>query len=344
MQLRIDGLEGHLGSGLAPCYLVAGDEPLLVEESLDVLRAHARDAGFVEREVLHADASFDWGRLQAAGETLSLFGDRRLLELRLPTGKPGTDGAKALQAFCARPPEDTVLVVVTGGLDKRQRESAWAKAVERAGAMLYLWPIKADQLPVWIEQRCRAAGFQPTPEARDLLAQRGEGNLLAAAQEIEKLCLLAEPGPLDLDTVREATTNSARFDTFDLPAAVLAGDSARVLRVVSGLRQEGEEVPPVLGALARDLRALVALQAVHRVGERPDDVFRAHRIWRGQQARLWRCATSAPPGRWAELLPIAARVDRFAKGAARGRVWDELLSLALAMAMAASGRRAVLEA
>ena len=336
-QIRIEQFPRHVQGDLAPVYLVAGEEPLLIEEALSALRSRARELGFSEREVLHADGSFDWGRLREARDNLSLFGDRRLIEVRLPGGKPGSDGGSLIQAYCKAPPEDTLLVVICERLDGRQRRSAWVSAIERAGASVYAWPVRADQMPGWLARRLRERGLEPSKDAVTVLAERTEGNLMAAAQEVEKLLLIHGPGSVDAEQVRAATASSARFDVFDLPAAALDGDVARVVRVHAGLRELGEEPTLLLWALARDIRVIVDLQAARRAGGKPDDVYRRHRIWKTQQARYWRVALGGGEARWLALMERAGAVDAVIKGAGRGRVWDELLQLTVKMAWAARG-------
>ncbi len=343
-ELRIDALDGHLQRGtLAPVYLIAGEEPLLIEEGLDALRRAARAAGYSEREVLHAEGGFDWGRLRQARDALSLFADRRLIEVRLPGSKPGTEGARALQEYAAAPPEDNLLLVAAGKLDARQRKSAWVRPLTGAGVSVYVWPMRPGDLPRWLGRRLQARGLQPGRAAVVGLARRAEGNALAAAQEGAKLLLIHGAGSLSGDDVRAAVTDSARFDVFDLPAAVLAGDRPRTLRVLTGLREEGEEPFGILGLLARDLRVLAGLQAVHARGGSRVAVFSRHRSWKNQQAGYWQVASRNRPGTWAGLLPGAAGVDRVIKGAARGRAWDELVHLAIDMASEAGGERPPLE-
>ena len=195
MKLRPEQLSGHLQQGLKPIYLLSGDEPLQMMEAGDAIRQQARQQGANEREVLHADASgFDWNTLLNAANTLSLFAEQRLIELHLPNGKPGNEGSKVLCEYAARPPEDTVLMIRSGKLDKTTLNSKWGKAVDAAGVVMQFWPIKPEELPTWVRRRMQAAGLQTTPEAAALLAERVEGNMLAATQEIEKLLLLYGPG------------------------------------------------------------------------------------------------------------------------------------------------------
>ncbi|WP_435104784.1 DNA polymerase III subunit delta [Arhodomonas sp. AD133] len=345
-ELRPEQLSGHLRKGLAPVYLLTGEEPLLVEEALAEIRAAARRDGYDEREVLHADSGFEWGRLREAAQSLSLFSARRLVELRLPDAKPGREGGSALQEYASRPPEDTVLVVVCGRLDPRQRKTAWVRALAGAGVHMHAWPVLPGQLPGWLARRLKARGLEADRDAVGLLAERAEGNLLAAAQEIEKLALICGEGRVSEAEVRDAVGDSARFVTFDLARAVAGGDVARVWRICDALREEDEEPVLTLGVLARTLRVLVELQAAHAEGGSPDAAFRRHRIRKSEQAALWQAAVRVPAGHWQRLLVEAGRVDRVIKGAARGRAWDELLQLAIDMARlagraagAGSGRR-----
>lgn len=336
-QLRPAELEKNLSNGLAPVYLVAGEEPLVIEESLGLIRNAAREAGYSEREVFHADSSFDWDQLLQARDTLSLFAQRRLIELRLPGGKPGNQGSRALQAFAANPPPDTVLVVATERLDGRQRNSGWAATIASAGVMVYAWPVRADELPRWINQRMRRRGLQPTNDAVTLLAQRAEGNLLAASQEIDKLELVHGQGAVDADAVQEAVVASQRYDVFDLPAAARAGDRARALRIAERLRQADEPPTLVLWALARDLRVLGELQAAPERGEGSNAVLGRHRIPRPQQAGYTQLAARSRRGVWNLVLQRACQADGLVKSAGTRRAWEELIQLADEMAQTAAG-------
>lgn len=326
-ELRFDDLSSAIAKGLAPVYLIGGEEPLLIEEALDTLRAKARDAGYSERDVLHADASFDWNRLAAASDNLSLFSDRRLLELRLPGGKPGREGAAALKAQAEASPEDTLLVVITGRLEAAQRKSAWVQAFARAGVMSYAWPLRRGQMPSWIATRGRERGLQIEPAVAELLVARNEGNLLALAQEIDKLALLTDGGLVDMQAAQEAVTDSARFAVFDLPEAVLAGEVARSLRITERLRAEGEQPVLVLWGLARELRVLADLEHTAGMGAPLQPVMQRHRVWKQRQSRLEQLARRTRRGNWSRLLSQAARVDRIIKGAEPGRPWDELVVL-----------------
>ncbi len=234
MKLNPGQLAKHLQGNLAPVYVVSGDEPLLCQEACDAIRAACRQRDFGERQVFNAEANFDWGQLIEAGASLSLFAEKRLIELRLPSGKPGDKGAAILQEYLQRPPEDTVLLVSLPKLDGNTQKTKWAKALidGDAAQFIQVWPIDAHQLPQWIRQRLSQAGLAASQEAVDLIAARVEGNLLAAAQEIEKLKLLAEGQQIDVDTVQAAVADSARFDVFGLIDAALNGEAAHCLRML----------------------------------------------------------------------------------------------------------------
>ncbi len=326
-EVRFDGLVAQLGKGLAPVYLLAGEEPLLIEQALDALRAKAREQGFSEREVFHVDGQFNWQQLNAATHHLSLFSDRRLLELRMPNGKPGKEGSAVLKAMASTLPSDTLLVVICAALDSTQRKSAWAKALAQAGVMSYAWPVPRHELPRWVAQRARALGLALTPDVIELIAERNEGNLLALSQELEKLALLSNGEPLNREQAEAAVADSARYALFDLPEAVMAGDSVRSLRITQRLRAEGEQPVLVLWGIARDLRVLADLQSTLANAGASSDVFARHRVWKNRQTRLQTLARGAPANAWNRLLARAAAADRVIKGAESRRPWDELIEL-----------------
>jgi len=332
MRLKAEQIEAHLRRGLAPVYLVGGDEPLLVQEACDAIRARAREEGYSERDVLHVEAGFDWNALTAVSNTLSLFAERRLIELRLPKAKPGDAGGKALVAYAQRPPEDTVLVVIAGKLDAQAQRTKWVSALEGAGAFVQIWPVNPRQLPAWIQQRMRARGMQPEREAVTVLAERVEGNLLAAAQEIDKLELLYGQGPIDTQQVARAVADSSRFDVYGLVDAALAGDGARAARIVAGLRGEGIEPILVLWALAREIRGLAGMAYSLGGGQTLDQVVAAHRVWKSRQPLVKQGLKRLPAVGWCRLLAHAGTIDRMIKGALPGNAWDELLQLSLALA------------
>lgn len=332
MKLYFDKLAGHLQQGLQPLYLLSGDEPLQLMEAADAIRRRARELGFGEREVLQVEPGFDWNSLLGACGAMSLFAEQRLIELRLPSGKPGKEGSKALTEFAANPPPDTVLLITSGKLDRSAQNSKWYKALDKAGITLAVWPIEPQALPGWVMQRMRARGLQPTQEAAQLLAERVEGNMLAAAQEVEKLLLLYGEGPVDATQVEEGVADSARYDVFELVDTALLGDVPRTSRVVQGLRGEGVEPILVLWALLRELRALAQMAAKIERGEGIEPVLEQFRVWNKRKAPVRAGLQRHNRKRWQLLLRRAGRIDRMIKGIEPGSPWDELLQLTLLMA------------
>lgn len=333
MKLRAEDLPRHLAGQLLPVYLLSGDEPLQLGEAADAVRRAARERGYDERELMHAEAGFDWQALTAACDALSLFAEKRVLDLRLPSGKPGDAGAKALTAYAERPAEDTVLLVTAGKLDKRQQQSKWFKALDKAGATLQVWPVPHAQLPRWIGQRMRAAGLEPTAEATQIIADRVEGNLLAAVQEVEKLRLLFGSGSVDADAVTQVVADSARYDLFEWVDTALAGDAARAARMCEGLRGEGQEPVLMVWALTREIRSLAIMAEAVAAGTPLDAAMQAQKVWSKRQGPVRAALTRhRSPRRWHAFLARAARIDRMIKGAEPGNAWDELLQLALLLA------------
>lgn len=328
-QLRPDQLESRLGGDLAPIYVVTGDEPQQHTEVSDRIRAAARAQGFTVREVLDAGSDFDWNRLTEAGASLSLFGDRRLLDLRLASGKPGRDGGAVLKAWAQDPAADTLLLVSLPQLDRQARQAAWFKALDGAGVVVSVRMPERDRLGPWIRQRMRARGLAPDAGAVELLAERVEGNLVAAAQEIDKLVLLRGGGPVDAEAVAAAVADSARFSAFDIGAAVLDGEPGRVARIIAGLRAEGAAPPLLLWALHRELHQLATVAARTAGGESPAAAMAAVGVWQSRQQRVGSALGRHGAAEWARLLARCARLDRLAKGAERGSFWEELVELAL---------------
>ena len=258
MNVRPDQIADILNRQLHPVYLISGDEPLQVMESSDRVRFACRQQDYTEREVFDVDASFDWQLLKDEANSMSLFSSRRILDVRILTGKPGR-GGQALKEYAANPPEDTVLLITSGKLEAAQKKSAWFRALDQAGVVMQCWPVGPDRLPAWIKQRFQSRGMQAGREVIDYVCQRVEGNLLAAAQEIDKLNLLVGPGVVDIDSVREAVADSSRFSVFELADSALAGDQVRVVRILHGLHAEGIEPILVTWSLAKDIRLLAAV-------------------------------------------------------------------------------------
>ncbi len=306
MKLSLDALDDHLSKALLPVYLVSGDEPLLVGEATDAIRARARSAGFDERQVFFIERTAAvWADIGQTAQALSLFASRRIVEIRMPGGKPGTTGAAALMRLFDAAGDDLLVIIVTGQLERETQNAEWVQALQQRGAWLPIRTVDRTQLPQWLRARFAAAGLKPDSQAIALLADRSEGNLLAARQEIDKLALLLPQGAsVSAADAAAGSADSARFDVFQLTDAVSRGDAARALRVLGGLSAEGAEPPLVLWALLREMRMTAS---------------------RGGTGRM------SP----ARLSARAARVDRAAKGMGSGNAWDELALLAVEM----TGRR-----
>ncbi len=330
MKLPFARIEAHLAKDLAPVYLLAGDEPLQKMEAADAIRAAAQKAGFSERQVIHVEPGFDWSLLEAEAAAMSLFAEKKIIDLRLPSGKPGRDGSKAITTYLSHPPADNLLLIQTGKLERSAMTSAWVKAIDKAGVVMQIWDLNpADTLKL-VAERLRRAGFQPDRDAARLLTERVEGNLLAAVQEIEKLKLIREPGPLSAEDVIAAVADSARYTPFELADAALLGDARRALKILRGLEGEGVHPSVILWGLARDIRVLADYSELQSHGHSPQAAMQG--VWKNRQSMLHRAVRRHDAAGWARLLRHCARLDRIAKGVGEGNVWDELLQLTLDLA------------
>jgi DNA polymerase III subunit delta len=333
MQLRAEELERHLARSLAPLYVIHGDEPLQSLEAADAIRAKARAEGYAEREVLTVERGFDWSLLAASGANLSLFSSKKLIELRIPGGKPGAEGAAAIVQYCSAEVADLLTIVSLPKLDRRSQDTAWFSALTRTGVLINTFDIERAQLPQWIAARLARQKQKADRETLQFLADSVEGNLLAAHQEIQKLGLLFPPGELAFEPVRSAVLNVARYDAFKLNEAMLLGDRARLARMLDGLKSEGEAPPKILWVLAEEIRAVAKVQAGMAAGEDLRQIYRNNRIWGDLRQRgVAEAARRLNSALLGEALRHAARIDRTVKGLARGDVWDELLQLCLRFA------------
>ena len=326
MRLSADQLPASLARSVAGIYLVSGDEPLLVGEAADAIRAAARAAGYADRMVFFIDRSFAWDELRHASQSLSLFAERRLFELRMPSAKPDK-GAQQLAELAALPPPDVVCLVVTGKLDKKASDAPWVRAVEKHGIWVPIRAVETAALPAWLRERAKQLHVDMEPAAAQLIVDRVEGNLLAAKQELEKLRLLANGEPISSDMVLRSVGDSARYDVFQLAEAAAAGDAARALRVLLGLKSEGVEPTLILWALVRELRGL--WQARER-----------NRLRSTVRGSGWNLAATPSPRALSRLeqLPLsrllvqASHTDRVIKGLATGDAWSALTGLTGALA------------
>jgi DNA polymerase-3 subunit delta len=323
MKIATRQLAQHLRKGVGPLYAVHGAEALLALEAGDAIRAAARKSGCSEREVFTAEPGADWAALGASAANLSLFASRRILEIRIPTGKPGAEGGKAIEALCARLPEDTVVLVMLPELEWQQFKTAWFSALEDAGTVVEARSISREELPQWLAERLAAQQQRAGVETLEWLADRVEGNLLAARQEVEKLALLLPPGDVTLDSIREAVTDVSRFERDGLVEAIHAGEPARIARAVDSLEAEGEPLPLLLWTLTEEIRLMVQLTG----GERPRRFLDPERVQRVQRTARKHDAAS-----FDRQLLRAHRIDRMIKGVETGDAWDEILELSLVLA------------
>lgn len=333
MELDPERLAAGLERGaLLPAYLIAGAETLRVLEAADAVRSAARDQGIGEREVFDIHPrEFDWGLVDASLNAPSLFSARRLVELRMPNGKPGKDGAALISDFCANPPHDVVLLI-TADEWSRQHAGAWSQAVTQVGHMAVAWPVKPHELPDWVERRMHARGLKTDRDAVLHLAERVQGNLLAAAQEIDKLALLNDDQVLTAQRMDALVADAARFDVFRLIDAAMNGQSAQVSRMLHGLRAEGEVIPALLGMISYDLLRAAQLAQVQAKGGNMAAEFKKQRIWDSKQAAWTRALRRHPASRWDSFVAALSWVDRSAKGRASGDAWVRLERVLLAVA------------
>jgi len=323
MKLATRQLEAHLKKGVGLLYVVHGAEPLLALEAADRIRDAARKSGATEREIFFAEPGVDWSRLGASASNMSLFASKRLVEIRIPTGKPGAEGGKAIAAYCAKLPDDAITLIVLPELDWQSLKTAWFAAIEAAATVIEAKPVTRDELPEWLAERMSRQGQRASLETLEWLADRVEGNLLAAKQEVEKLGLLLPKGEIPLEAIREAVTDVSRFERDALIDAMHAGDAGKVARVVESLKAEGEPLPLLLWTLAEELRKVMAIMA----GQRPRGWLSPERA--EALAKIARRHDRASIDR--ELLR-AHHIDRMIKGVEPGDPWDSVVELALGIA------------
>ena len=336
MQLRPEALEPHLAKGLALLYVITSDEHLLALEAADKIRRAARAAGHTERDVLTVERTFKWGELLAANQALSLFGDKKLIELRIPSGKPGKDGSAALQAYAKDLSPDNLTLITLPKLDWQTAKASWVASLQQAAVYIEIPSVERAQLPNWIGQRLAAQGQSADRTALDFIADRVEGNLLAAHQEIQKLGLLHEPGKLSYEQVQDAVLNVARYDVFKLSEAMLMGDPARLARMLEGLKGEGEALPLVLWAVSEEIRTLLKLKSGMAQGRPLGALLKEYRIWGPRERMMDPALRRISLPTLEAALQEAAQVDKMVKGlrarAFAGDAWDAMLQLAMKVA------------
>ena len=328
MRLKSEQLDGALQS-LAAVYLVSGDEPLQLGESADAIRKAAKNAGYNTREVFSVESGFEWNELLVAADSFSIFADKKLIDLRIPSGKPGIEGAKVLCDYCQRLPDDTILLITTGKLTASTLKSKWCQSIDRAGVIVQVWPLEGANLIRWLQRRAQTRGLQIEQNGIKVLASRIEGNLLAASQEIEKLYILHGEGVISKQAVEDAVTDSSRFDVFKLTDCVLTGRVSRVVKILNGLKAEGIAAPVVLWALARETRMLINIKTALGQGQNKDLVFKKNGLWDKRKQLVNAVLPRMEMKDLQQALLLSSKIDRQIKGQERGDCWETMLSLCL---------------
>ena len=332
MQLAQSQLEKHLNLGLQPIYILVGDEPLAQRESLDAIRAAARTQGFDERNSITVDRAFNWQQIQSYGQSISLFSSQRLLEINIPSGKPGVDGGKALQALASRAIPDTSVVIILPKLEREAKNSAWFTALEKQAVTIPIDEVNVAHLPKWIANRLALQAQHTSQHTLEFLAHQVEGNLLAANQEVQKLGLLYPQGELSDATVRDAVLNVSRYDAFQLGEAVLAGDTARTARILQGLQDEGENAVAVMSPLLWVLRPLVRIKQAELRGDNVMNAMTNARIYGDRQSLVKQALVRLSLRQLEAALQKLADIDKTAKGVMLGDAWLEISRLCFGLA------------
>jgi len=326
MQIKANQLAGSLKRGLAPIYLVGGAEPLLLLECCDQIRVAAKAQGYIERELLQVESGFDWSALRQAAAP-SLFASRKIIDLRLRTGKPGQEGARVLSEWADAPDPDMLLLVSCEQWDASSRKSKWAASLGKAGQRIDIWPVSAQELPRWLEQRMQQHGMQPEPEVLRILADRLEGNLLAARQEIDRLALIKGAGTVTVDDVMKVVADSSRFDAFALAEHMLTGNLRDGLRVAAGLKRMDTPLPMLLGALLKELKVIETYRLAMRGGEQETMVFRRLNIWQNRQNTVRTAARRLNTLELFGAFKMLSLIDRQSKGRTAGDPWQSVDAL-----------------
>jgi len=330
VKLRPNQLKEHFAKGEPlPIYILSGDEPLLMQEGADLIRQSCRQLGFSERELFTVDTGFDWSNLLAAGNSMSLFGDRKLLEVRYDKAKFDDAAKKFLQLYCDNPNPDNLLLLIIPRQDKKTQSTKWFQSLEQCGALIQVWPIDSQQLPQWIGQRMRNAGLEPSRDAVQVLAERVEGNLLAAAQEVEKLLLLRGKGPVEVQDIEESVADHARYNLYDLVDEALMGNHAHAVKMLNQLRAGGTEPSILLWAFSKELRTLAGMAQMISNGMAAARVMQEYRIWDTRKPILQSALQRLHPNIFRHCLLESGRIDHSIKGIAAGNPWDGFTTIIL---------------
>jgi DNA polymerase III subunit delta len=326
-----DKLQAHLKNSVSPIYIVSGDEPLLIQETCDLLRTHLKSAGFTERELFHAEAGFDWQQVLFSANSMSLFAEQKLIEIRMSSASPGEDGKKALLSYVKNVSEGTVLLLVMPRLDQNVQRAKWFKTIDASAVFVQIWPIEIKNLPRWIGDRFRKAGLTASKEAVGVMADRIEGNLLAAVQEIERLSLVSKDGKIDTKDILQGVADSSRYDVFGLIDASVGGDAARTIKIIQGLQLEGEAILYIVAMLARELRGL-SLMANEMSSGSLDGALKKGRVWQNRKSIVSSCLRNHSLPQFQVMLSRVSDIDSMVKGIKLGNPWEELTSVMLELA------------
>lgn len=321
-----------LQKGLQPVYLITGDEPLQQGEVADVIRKTARKAGFISREVLSVDAGFDWNSLAVSADSMSIFADKQIIELRFMTATPGAEGSKALISYCDRPDSDTLLLITMGKPGKDALKARWFQALDNVGCVIQVWPQEGQDLISWLQQRLQQRGLAADIQGLKILASRTEGNMLAAAQEIEKLYVLYGAAKLSLQQIEDVVADSSRYDVYKLVDAVLSGNVKRIFKVISGLQAEGVAAPIVLWALTKEARSLIKVQQAIAQGQNRALVYKNNQIWDKRQPLVESVLNKLRVNDLNKILLWSAKADQQIKGQQSGNAWETILTVCLLFA------------
>ena len=329
MNVRPDQLSSVVASTVYPVYMVSGDEPLQQMEALDLIRSFLRAENFTEREVLDVDAQFDWQNLMDEAASMSLFASRRIVELRLPSAKPGRQGSQVLKDYLTQPPEDTVLLLNAGKIDGSAKKSAWFKAIEQKGLVVQCWPVPVEKLSSWLKRRFIKRDMDADNEVLAYISQHVEGNLLAADQEIEKLSLLLGPGKVTYADVAQAVTSQSRYSVFELVDVLLSGNTKRVIKIIAGLKAEGVVPVVVNWALAKDVRLL---SQVMQDASSADYNLKRSGVWQSRITLFKSCMSRHTLRTLQLMLKRCSYIDAASKGVVDANVWDEIEMLCVRLA------------
>lgn len=329
MHIKLDQLSQQLKKNTASLYTLYGDEPLLLSEAADLIRSTARQQGYTDREIFSVDHRFNWSDLQFAVNSLSLFSNRRIIDIRIPSGKPGREGSKAMEVYCQALPPDIITLITLPKIDKQSQATKWFKALENTGLVVAIYPIERSHLPKWIEQRLALQHQTTDADTLQFLADSVEGNLLAAHQEIQKLALLYPNGILSFDQVKNAVLDVARYDVYKLAEAMIAADTTRYSRILDELKGEGTAPPLILAVLAEQIRSLIRIHNGLNAGKSIAQLMKEARIWGNRQHIMMKAAKHTHLKSLKLAILHAAKIDRISKGVAKGDIWDEILQLGL---------------